>query len=254
MERMWEVPETQPRLLEGMVHVWRLELTGEGTSRPEVEALLERSYAVLSESERRRAARIRPGMPREEFVAGRGCLRRLLAVELGVPPADLSLETGEFGKPRLREVQGLEFNVAHSQGMVLIGMSRAGVVGVDVEALNGSGHGLGDVMELAAAALHPADVARVAAAGGIDRIKVFYRCWTRREAVAKADGRGLTAPTDEWEVGSGECEVGGFFVQDLTLGPTRQAALATKRVPGHVRLLDGRMFGNICYPKRGNRG
>ena len=120
--------------MEGRVDVWRVNLSPRGAFAGDALArLLDSSYAVLDAEETARAARMRVAGAREEFVVGRGCLRRLLGAQLDAPASEVALVAGEHGKPALQEQRGLDFNVAHSCGMVLIALSRAGAVGVDVE-------------------------------------------------------------------------------------------------------------------------
>jgi phosphopantetheinyl transferase len=49
-------------------------------------------------------------------------------------------------------------------------------------------------------ALAPSEVAGLASLSGRDRAESFLRLWTAKEAVAKADGRGLTLPLAQLDV------------------------------------------------------
>ena len=243
------MPETLPSLADGEVEVWRIELQRAGVSRQESRGLLQQAYAVLTAEERERAARMREGAPREEFVAGRGCLRRLLGAALEEDPRKLILEVGANGKPRLRQGAGVpRFNVAHSRGMVLIALSRAGEVGVDVEYVDPAV----ELMDVARTSFHAGDLERIERARTQEeRLKEFYRCWTRKEAVAKADGRGLTLAPVEFRAGAGDGEeyrvtlpVDGprassrFYVRGIEVGSTHFAALATTRADVRLGLFE----------------
>jgi 4'-phosphopantetheinyl transferase len=236
----WTMPEGVPGLAADRLQLWRIEL---GDRR-----LLESAYAVLSPEERERAAKKREGAPRDEFVVGRGCLRRLLGTALGVELESdlrtLAIEVGAQKKPRLRAETGVTlptFNVAHSRGMILIGLSMVGEIGADVEYLN---EGI-EVEDVARTAFHLDDVARIERAATREAaVAEFFRCWTRKEAVVKADGRGLTLELTSFAAGwdgESECEVilpepvGGqsFFVRGIDVGPTHAAALAIT-VPGQA--------------------
>jgi 4'-phosphopantetheinyl transferase len=224
MDWVWHIPETVPPLADGMVQVWRIRLDG-----PERVRVLDGAYAMLNAEERTRAAAMRSLARREEFIVGRGTLRRLLGMQLGVDAAALVFEAGDHGKPRLKKDNygdsgfakmtagvnlDVEFNVAHSGGVVLIALSRAGAVGVDVERVDREI----EVLEVARTALHADDVAGIASAE--NPAAEFFRCWTRHEAVGKADGRGLLKPAD----GEGE-----YSVRELGIGPEFAAAVATER-------------------------
>jgi len=249
------MPETLPSLADGEVEVWRIELQRAGDSRQEIRGLLQQAYAALTAEERERAARMREGAPREEFVAGRGCLRRLLGAALEEDPRKLVLEAGAHGKPRLRQGAGASvprFNVSHSRGIVLIALSRAGEVGVDVEYVDPAV----ELMDVARTSFHAGDLERMERARTQEeRLQEFYRCWTRKEAVAKADGRGLTLEPVEFRAGAGDGEeyrvtlpvtlpVDGprassrFYVRGIDVGSTHFAALATTRAEVRLGLFE----------------
>jgi 4'-phosphopantetheinyl transferase len=216
------------------IQLWRVEL---GKS----EDLLDGAYEVLTREERERAGRMRAGVPRDEFVAGRGSLRRLLGAVVSADPTTLTLETGAHGKPRLRREAGrpeMWFNVAHSHGVILIGLSLEGEIGVDVE-YRDSGV---EVEDVARTVFHDDELVEIEKAGAPEsKIAAFYCCWTRKEAVVKADGRGLTMEPTLFAVGQArgsEVEValppslGGqsYFVNEVDAGQLYSAAVAgTKR-------------------------
>ncbi len=186
-----------PDLHEGDVQIWRLDLNG-----PESHGLLAQAFEALTAEERQRASRMRTGTAPEEFIAGRGSLRRLLGAFLNCDPHVLEIVLGAHRKPALRSVRGIHmphFNVSHSAGMILIALSRTGSVGVDVEYMDSTV----ETIDIARAAFHPDDFRRIENAVTFrERLLAFYGCWTRREAVAKADGRGLTLPASGFATGT----------------------------------------------------
>jgi 4'-phosphopantetheinyl transferase len=226
-------------------------------------AMLERAHAVLTDAERVRAARLRRPVARAEFIAGRGWLRILLAASLkasGVPfdPRILPIEAGTYGKPRLAErfAAGApvpEFNVTHARGTVLIALSQAGPVGIDVEYHDDAV----EALDIARASFAPAEIAAMErAATERERLALFYRFWTRKEATAKADGRGLRLPFDSFSVAApGAFERGRemaiaagaatdqatFYLRDLPLDPGFSGAIALTRpgVPVEMNSLTG---------------
>ena len=222
----WEYSSTIPPLTDGMVQVWRVRLDG-----PDRMQVLEAAYALLNAQERGRAAGMRSLRRREEFIAGRGTVRRLLGSILEVDPRAITLESGADGKPRLsvdRESNEsprsrafsaiaeteVEFNVAHSGGVVLVALSGAGAIGVDVECVDPEL----EVVEVARTAFLREDVAGIEAAE--DPLAEFYRCWTRQEAVGKADGRGLLVPAGGQDF---------YHVCEIETGDGFAAAVATER-------------------------
>ena len=214
----WTGPEAAGGLRAGAVQLWRLDL-----SCPEGAAWIESGWDLLAPAEVERARRMRAGMGRDEFIAGRGALRRLLARELsdgargfeqGLDPREVTLRMGAHGKPAVDACAGacgrgrLEFNLAHSGGMILIAMSRAGTVGIDVEDPAREV----EALEIARTNFHPDEVAWIESREAEERRAAFYRVWTRKEAVAKADGRGLMLLSSSYSV----CPRQGRCAAELT--------------------------------------
>lgn len=235
----WSTPASAPSLSEDGLQIWRIDLNDASATMRESTLLLEQSASVLSPDERQSVARMRVGGPAEEFTAGRGCLRRLLGAVLNLDPSEVVLEKGLHGKPFVRTEVGFvapSFNVAHSHGIILIGLSMVGEIGVDVEFVDRRI----DLEGVARTAFHVDEVARVLRAMALEeRLDMFYRCWTRKEALAKADGRGLTLEPTTYVAGLDErreqCVTllgvdarETFFVQEIDVGLSHRAALATR--------------------------
>jgi 4'-phosphopantetheinyl transferase len=129
----------------------------------------------LSPEEQNRASRFRFERDRRRFIVARARLRELLAERLGAAPASIQLAYGRYGKPALAgrfASSGWHFNLSRREELALYAFSRAGEVGVDVEAL------------------HPLPAYLKPAAD--QRPLAFFRWWTRKEALAKGLGVGLS--------------------------------------------------------------
>ena len=188
----WTAPLIIPTLEPGVVHVWSIDLAD-----PDSPQLLSHAHTCLSLPEQQRAERLRQGTTRDEFIAGRGCLRALLAHYLHRSPSSLVLQVGSSGKPFLALSAAPSFNVAHSGGLVLIALSPEGNLGIDVEEIDPRV----EALELAEDHFTESEFATIAGAGP-NRLASFYRCWTRKEAVTKADGRGLGLALKSFRVGA----------------------------------------------------
>ena len=79
------------------------------------------AMGLLNDEERARMERMRLGIARHEFVVGRALLRVLAGAASACGPREVTVALGEFGKPR---VEGVEFSVAHSHGLVLLALCR----------------------------------------------------------------------------------------------------------------------------------
>jgi 4'-phosphopantetheinyl transferase len=175
-------------LPEGALHVWRA-----GIDLAEEEfAPLARS---LSPDELQRAARFRFERDRRRFVAGRGILRSLIAAYLGCRACEIAFVYGARGKPALATA-ALQFNLAHSDGLAVIGITRSARLGVDVERVRP----MPDYLRLADNFFSPRERETIAALPAEDRQRAFFACWTRKEAYVKATGDGLSAPLEQFDV------------------------------------------------------
>ncbi|HRY16686.1 MAG TPA: 4'-phosphopantetheinyl transferase superfamily protein [Candidatus Competibacteraceae bacterium] len=173
--------EPAPALAADEAHLWLASL------QPPVERLAALA-ATLTVDERERAMRFRFPEHRDRFIAGRGLLRELLGAYLDQPAAFIRFSHGPRGKPTLTDqrINKLHFNLSHSSDRVLYAIARR-EVGVDVETLDRR-------LDYAAVAERICASREWAAFQGVSpeqTREMFFACWTRKEAVAKAIGDGL---------------------------------------------------------------
>ena len=172
---------------EGEIHVWHGSLAAAPTP--------------VSPAEAARAGRMRSPRRRHEFLVCRGVLRRILGTALGVDPLAVPIVEGEHGKPRLgpdRRLPPIGFNVSHSGSRFVVAVARGMAPGVDVERMRPRR----SIAALARRFFSPAE--REAVGADPDRLRAFYRVWSRKEAVIKADGRGVGLGLDRFDVSAGE--------------------------------------------------
>lgn len=132
-------------------------------------------------------------------MAGRISLRRILAEHAHVDARDVVIEEGENRKPAVSLPGGVPpvyFNVSHSGDYIVIAISRAAEVGVDIEEMRPDC----PVDDLARRYYSTREYAWLRTLAGEDRIEAFYRLWTVKEAVLKCAGLGLSVPTRMVEV------------------------------------------------------
>lgn len=186
----WQTPGRLLPLADDQVQVWQVRVS-------EARGALGVFASVLNKDERERAGRYIVEHAREQFIVARGCLRMLLGHVLGMAASAVVLSIGEHGKPGLAGETGIEFNVAHAKDVILIALRRRVPVGVDVEWMDPAM----EVLEIAETTFteREFDILRKTAVGK-DRLAAFYRCWTQKEGVSKADGRGLLLSPASFEV------------------------------------------------------
>lgn len=145
---------------------------------------------VLSADECERAAHFVFKRDRTDFIICRAVLRHLLSAYLNAQPAFLRFKYGPAGKPSLScdSDVDLSFNLAHSHGMGLIGVSKSAQLGIDIERVRP----LPDIAALVASHFAAQEREAFAALPADHQLRAFYAGWTRKEAVLKATGEGLT--------------------------------------------------------------
>jgi 4'-phosphopantetheinyl transferase len=167
------------------VDVWIAELSNSLWSCPD-------RRAILSDDEKGRAERFRFPRHRKRFEAAHLALRVILSRYLQCDPAMVSFETGRHGKPRIAGVPtDVFFNLSHSEGTAVVAVSRGADVGVDIECVR---HRRPDVAKIAERFFSAAELSILLSAPMAERHGMFLRCWTRKEALLKACGRGLSVP------------------------------------------------------------
>jgi 4'-phosphopantetheinyl transferase len=154
---------------------------------------------MLSPDEEERARRFRYEMLRRRFRVGRGVLRLLLGGYTGRPPNRLTFAYGPRGKPFLDNPSGappLHFNLGHSDASWLLGVTRVGRLGVDLERVRPGR----DVDGLIEAHFSPREIAAFRGVDAAARTRAFLAGWTRKEAFLKASGDGLAVELDSFDV------------------------------------------------------
>lgn len=147
--------------------------------------------ATLTPQEQQRAAEFRAPRAHGAFVTTRAALRRVLGHHLGVPPDRVPLTVTSRGKPVLTSEDidarpAVWCNVTHCSGLGIVALHPVLPVGVDVEVADRR-IGAGVVARLCT----PRERDLLAALAPSRRQAWLLRLWVRKEAIAKADGRGL---------------------------------------------------------------
>jgi 4'-phosphopantetheinyl transferase len=179
-------------LAAGDVHVWTVH-------QDAAEAFIRRVDPSLSADEKQRADRFRFERDRTRFVTRRAALRALLADYLRVRATDLAFVYGSNGKPSLAPGHGdprLSFNLSHSEHLAVIAVALDRAIGIDVEMIKP----LVDFEAIASRFFTENENVALRAVPPARRLQAFFNCWTRKEAVVKAGGEGLSRPLDSFEV------------------------------------------------------
>ena len=153
---------------------------------------------ILTADETERARRLVAPSVRRGFVGGRWLLRSAVATLASVEPRSLELQAGRFGKLFLagHERLALSFNLSHSGDLVALALVRGRRVGIDIEAERP----LTDLALLARRILGPRERERFETLPQNARGAALLAAWTRKEAVLKAIGTGISGGLSTVEV------------------------------------------------------
>jgi len=188
----------------------------------EMECVPPEWLVVLDDAEIARADRFLRSCDRLAFVAAHALKRLALAEVLsGQSARTLQFSANYFGKPFLTGGDEIQFNLSHTTGLVALAVSLRAPVGIDVEMLGST------VLHREAMLSVLNATERAALSYAVDWEHDFLALWTAKEAVIKAEGKGLSLPLSKIEIH-----------QDHALGPSRHWTLWRSRpTPRHVLAL-----------------
>ena len=128
--------------------------------------------------------------------------RRCRATRESTPPIGVS-EQVRMAKPKIigpADFKSLRFNLAHTSGLVICLVSRAGEVGVDAEETSR----LVDIAQVARHFLSRREQACLENLPAHLRIARFFKQWVLREAYLKGIGKGIAHAPERFTVRLGE--------------------------------------------------
>jgi 4'-phosphopantetheinyl transferase len=183
-----------PRMHLDHIHLWQIDLH----LSPDEE---QTQFALLSEDEQKRALRFLADKHKKRFIAARSGLRRILSQYLSMPPEAITFSYSEHHKPALAPTHqsDLQFNLAHSSDKAVIAITHQHAIGVDIEKMKPK-----DCLPLAKRFFSPQEYADLLALPKTQQPTAFYCIWSRKEAILKAIGTGLSLPLSSFSVACDE--------------------------------------------------
>ena len=156
-----------------------------------------RCAKLLNRDEQLRADRFYFERDRRRFIVAHGKLRQLLSRRFQITPAAIMFAHMKNGKPFVAGNSApIHFNMSHSEECALYAISRRCQLGVDIECLNRDIHW----HSLARRFFTQREFTGLQELSLSTRKRAFFTCWTRKEAILKATGDGLSLPLDQFEV------------------------------------------------------
>jgi 4'-phosphopantetheinyl transferase len=216
-------------LEKGEVCVWHASLDRIGLDGAEINR-------ILANDERRRASHFAFALNRKRYEIRRAVLRILLGAYLERRPEDITFSYNSYGKPMLED-SDLSFNMSETAGIAVYAVARNRSVGADAERIRE----FSQMTQIAQRFFTKCEYDLLCATPEDGMAKRFFEYWTRKEAVFKAIGKGLSIPLNSIDVsgnikgqillvqkGTGPARSQKWAVQDIELDGKNVAALAVE--------------------------
>jgi 4'-phosphopantetheinyl transferase len=155
------------------------------------------NLSLLDARERERIERLRFVRDQIRYAVSHLNVRRILGGYLQQHPADIGYSIGPFGRPCLlpdNSGRVIHFNLSHTQDFGLLAVTEDYQLGIDAEVIRAINPKVAD------ANFSPCELQQLNALKGQAWLESFYKCWTRKEAVLKAEGMGLNIALNAFDV------------------------------------------------------
>lgn len=182
---LWKEPTAKSFIDRSELHVWRFNLDIE-ISR------YEKFIPILSTEEIQRANKFLSKKDYYQHLAAHIIKRIVLGRYLNISPKLLQFKTEQYGKPTLSKIQNyknIQFNISHTNNLVLIAITIEDDIGIDVE-YNSRKISIKNLGDFILSPIEKQFFSKITSPQ--EKRKAFFRCWTRKEAYLKARGIGLT--------------------------------------------------------------
>jgi 4'-phosphopantetheinyl transferase len=173
----------------GELHVWKAFFS-------EHKKNIEDFLRILSKEELHRARKFHFQKDSEKYIIGRALLRWILSQYTSIEPQDIEFTYTPYGKPVLQNSRNFNFNVSHSNDVLLVALTADADVGIDVEYIREDFNN----EDIADQYFSQTEAAALRVLPECDKALGFYLCWTRKEAYIKAKERGLSLSLKQFDV------------------------------------------------------
>ncbi|WP_032112353.1 4'-phosphopantetheinyl transferase family protein [Candidatus Paracaedibacter symbiosus] len=151
--------------------------------------------SYLSSEEKERADKFVFAHLKKRYIISHGFLRILIGKYLSLPPSEVDYAYNEFLKPLSKQNADLYFSMSHSHNVACYAFSFHHNIGIDIEYKNNDL----EVKDLGPAIMTHNESLVFEKLNKIDKLQLFYKTWTIKEAFLKALGVGLSYPLSRIE-------------------------------------------------------
>jgi 4'-phosphopantetheinyl transferase len=213
-----------------------------------LENVPEKFECILSRDEKDRTKKLLYEKDRRNYTACHGILRVLLGRYLKTTPGTVRITSGRNGKPELAGEfgsSGLFFNISHSEGLALFAFSQERAIGVDIEYMGN----ITDFEKIADRFFSPGERLAMRISPDSERKETFFTIWTRKEALVKATGEGVSDYLNEVDTSSIACDStrgniiyknSTWFIKDLNIDEDYRVVFVSRKKPINITCFDWR--------------
>lgn len=200
-----------------MIHIFYTYTTEENHN-----ALLCKYLPVLPQNYREKIIRFRNWKDAQLSLLGRLLLEHGIKTKFPEYSDMLEIDYTSFNKPYFRH-HDLKFNISHSKDMAICVLSDGVETGIDIE--ENVPVNINDFKQY----MTPFEWWEVTNATAKE--DAFYKYWTKKEAVIKADGRGLSIPLKSFEIKNevAQIEDNSYALKEISLDMNYTCYVAVKK-------------------------
>lgn len=193
-----DYPNLECKNLQNEVHIWAVDIDQWKISCNKAEQM-------LPKSEREKSERFRFEILKTRYINSHYLLRTLLGMYIGIDYFDQEFHINNYGKPFLKNTHAedsIYFNISNSENVCVFACTKDGDLGVDVEKI----HDLPDMDRIVERLFSQEENKIFHSLPEHTKKTSFFKYWTRKEALLKAMGVGLSFPADQINVLSGQAD------------------------------------------------
>lgn len=154
--------------------------------------------SLLNAAEKEQESRFYFAKDRHRYLLTRALVRTVLSRYIAVDPRELVFSNNAYGRPHVVNKEAadcsLSFNISHTEGLIVLGVTKGRSLGVDVENVARRKVSI----DIANRYFAPQEVAALRMVSPDQQQYRFYEYWTFKESYIKARGMGLSLPLDKF--------------------------------------------------------
>lgn len=196
--------------------------------------------ALLNMAERAKMERFLRPQDRDTFLTSTASRKILCGFYLNEKPLEVRFGKNEHKKPWLPENQDLHFNISHSGDWVVFLFSSS-PCGIDIEKIKRDF----DFEGMMPSVFHPREIDWIN--GQNDRNRAFFKLWTIKESLLKAQGTGLINDLNQWDLTSTQkMSDPDWHVQTFSVGDDYYLSTCVKEHPEEFKYFE--FAGSFDFP------